>query len=531
MISNFDFLSVGITSAASLILGFITFFKNTSSATGKFFLSFVIANAGWSVFGYLTYQNLDPGTILWFMRLVMFFAVFQSFSFFFFMKSFPEEKFLDRKLFSILIVPTIIISFLTLSPFLFSGVESGNDLIYQPIVEPGIILFAIAAIGFVVAGIFVLTKKFIRDSAYKIQLRYLLAGVLLMFLLILTFNFVFPILLEDARFIPFGAIFTFPFVGLTAYAIFKHHLLGIKVITTEIITFILAVVSLIEVIIANDVSVIILRSGVFLLVLSFGILLIRSVRKEVQQREQLEKLTHKLEAANVELEKLNEQKSQFLSFASHDLKSPIALIKQFASLIQDGTYSDTAKIKETAQKIKSTAERAITLVENFLNIRKIEEGKMEYGFEDQNVVDFVKRITEDFSVIAKQKNIAVTFNAGAVSIMSKIDPDKMGQVFQNILDNSLKYTPEGSIAVNVNEEQKTALVSIKDTGLGMKAEILPTLFEQFHRDPRVAKKIKGTGLGLYISKQIVLAHHGEIWVESGGEGQGSTFFVRLPKAR
>jgi signal transduction histidine kinase len=84
--------------------------------------------------------------------------------------------------------------------------------------------------------------------------------------------------------------------------------------------------------------------------------------------------------------------------------------------------------------------------------------------------------------------------------------------------------------VNIKDEQSTALIEVKDTGIGMSAELIPTLFEQFHRAPGVAKKIQGTGLGLYISKQIVLGHGGEIWVSSEGAGKGSSFFVRIKKA-
>lgn len=352
-----------------------------------------------------------------------------------------------------------------------------------------------------------------------------------MFSLIIIFNFVFPIAFDSTRFIPLSAVFTLPFIIFTTYATLKHHLLGIKVITTEVITFVLAVVSLIEVIIAEDVSVIILRSGVFFLVLSFGILLIRSVRKEVQQREELEKLTIKLEAANVQLEKLSEQKSQFLSFASHDLKSPINIIKQFASLIADGTYKEPAKIQETIVKIKRTAERATHLVDDFLDIRKIEEGHMDYTFEVRDIIPFVKGITEDYAPLAKaEKNIDISFSSQTASANVKMDTTRLRQVIQNLLSNSIKYTETGSITVTLTEEQKTILISVTDTGLGMDPALLPILFEQFRRDPKVAKKIQGTGLGLYIAKQIVRAHGGEIWADSKGKGLGSSFFVRLPKA-
>ncbi len=285
----------------------------------------------------------------------------------------------------------------------------------------------------------------------------------------------------------------------------------------------------------------------FVIMIPLGYSLMTGIRKEVKQREQLEKISTELRAANEQLKKLDQQKNEFLSFASHDLKSPIALIKQFASLIYDGTYKDPNKVSETILKIKNTADRAVNMVNTFLDLRRIEEGRMEYNFEQKNIIDFVKGITEDFTPLAKQqKNIAVSFSATSPDIQARFDTNTLRQVLQNYLDNALKYTGNADerglgrgqtptntqnwIKVNVRAEDKTVLIAISDSGLGMDKELLSVLFEQFRRDPSVAKKIQGTGLGLFIAKQIVRAHHGDTWAESDGKGKGSTFYIRLPKA-
>jgi len=232
-----------------------------------------------------------------------------------------------------------------------------------------------------------------------------------------------------------------------------------------------------------------------------------------------------------QLRDLNQQKSEFLSFASHDLKSPIALIKQFASLIYDGTYQEPVKIRETVGKIKMTADRAVNMVNTFLDLRKIEESKMEYNFETKNIVEFISGVTSDFALLAKQmKNISVSFESASPEVIASIDTNTFRQVVQNFLDNSLKYTESGWIKVQVSGEQKTVIIKVSDSGLGIDKDLLPVLFEQFRRDPGVAKKIQGTGLGLFIAKQIVIAHHGETWAESEGKGKGSQFYIRLLKA-
>jgi signal transduction histidine kinase len=243
-------------------------------------------------------------------------------------------------------------------------------------------------------------------------------------------------------------------------------------------------------------------------------------------------LYQQIQASNRQLKVLNQQKSDFIKVASHDLKSPVALIKQWASAILDGTFSKPDEIRMKLEKIKTTADRSIQAVDDVLDITKIDEGRIEYDLQKTDLIPLLKEMTDDHASRARaEKGIDMHVSAQSVATAPvRIDVIRIRQVFQNLLDNSYKYTEKGSIVVTVTEEQKSFLVSVKDTGLGMSKELLPVLFEQFRRDPSVAKKIQGTGLGLFISKQFVLGHGGEIWAESAGKGTGSAFFVRLPKA-
>lgn len=328
-------------------------------------------------------------------------------------------------------------------------------------------------------------------------------------------------------------LFVLPiFVFMMMYAVTDMKIFQIKILGTQILTYTMIILVGSQFFFLENATNQILTLITFVLSLSFGVVLARDARREVAQREQLERLTKELAEKNAKLEELDKVKSQFLSFASHDLKSPMNIIKQFASLILDKTYATPEKITETVAKIKLNAERGIGLVEDFLDFRKIEEGKMEYAFERKNLVALVRDLTEDFKVMAReQKNINVTFVSKQQEIPVLVDVTRFNQVIQNLLSNSLKYTEKGSIDVVITEEQHTALITVHDTGLGIKPEVLATLFEQFHRDPGVAKKINGTGLGLYIAKQIVLGHGGEIWAHSDGLGLGSTFSVRVKKAQ
>lgn len=532
---NFDLLSIGITIAAIGILGFIIFLSNKKSITNQSFLVFSSITIFWGISNYISYSVVSSEISLGLFRLTIFFGIWHSFSLYLFVRSFPESAIELSKFEKYTIVPIVTItSILTLTPFMLQYIAATNaeGRIQEIQNGAGMALYGLTVLGLVLASIINLIRKYIRAEASKKRpYVFVLTGIAITFALLMSFNFILPAFFDNPKLIPYGGIYFFPLIFLTTYAIAKHHLLNAKLIATETLTFALAATTLLEVILSNSTAQIIFRSGVFLLVLAIGVVLIRSVRREVEQRERLEVLTKELSAANEKLKELDVQKSQFLSFASHDLKSPINIIKQFATLIADGTYKEPAKVAETIQKIKDTADRATHLVDDFLDIRKIEEGHMDYTFEAKDIVPFVKGITEDYAPLAKaQKNIAVSFESVVASANVKMDTTRLRQVVQNLLSNSVKYTEAGWIKVSLVEEQKSILISVKDSGLGMDKQLLPILFEQFRRDPSVAKKIQGTGLGLYISKQIVIAHGGEVWAESEGKGFGSTFFVRLPKA-
>lgn len=321
------------------------------------------------------------------------------------------------------------------------------------------------------------------------------------------------------------------FIGILTYTIIKFKTFNLKIFATQALVWALWIMIGGILLIAQTDATRIVTAITEIIAIIFGIMLIKSVRREVEQREQLATLNAELGDKNTQLTDLNRQKNEFLRVASHDLKSPVGLIKQWATLIDDGTYKEPTKVHETLEKIKMTADRSIQSVDDILDVNKIDEGRMDYTFEVRDIVPFVKGITEDYAPLAKvQKNIVVTFESPVKSANVKMDTTRLRQVIQNLMSNSFKYSEKGWIKVILTEEQKSVLIAVKDSGLGMSKELLPILFEQFRRDPSVAKKIQGTGLGLYISKLFTVAHGGEIWAESEGKGMGSTFFVRLPKA-
>ena len=288
---NLDLLSVGISVAAAGILGFAVYFNNRKSITNKTFLLFSLVTIFWGIINYATYNVRSVEMALILQRLVIFFAVWQAFFIFQLFYVFPYEKIKFSAKYKLFLVPLVIFTaILTLTPLVFNRVVeiSSAGRILRIENGPGIAVFGVVSVGLVLSSVALLIFRLLRGSSIeKKQFKYILVGTIIMFSLIICFNFALPAILNDVRFIPMGAAFILPFISLTAYAIFRHHLMNVKIIMTEILTFVLATVTLIEIVVSQDIVTIILRSGVFLLVLSFGILLISGVRREVEQRERL----------------------------------------------------------------------------------------------------------------------------------------------------------------------------------------------------------------------------------------------------
>jgi len=260
---------------------------------------------------------------------------------------------------------------------------------------------------------------------------------------------------------------------------------------------------------------VLLRTAIFVLVLVFSVFLIQSVHREVEQREQLAEL--------------GRFKSELLSLASHQIRSPLAAMKGFITLIMDGSYGEVSdKIKETLGKVKGSADELIDLINVLLDVRKVEEGRMEYQFEKLDLTPLVAETVAALMPLAQAKNLTLTSDIGTAQVLVNIDRIKFKQVIQNLIDNAIKYTPSGFVKVVLRTDTVHAFIVVSDSGLGIPASLLPVLFEEFIRDERVKKEIRGTGLGLYIARNIAQAHGGTLVAESPGEGKGSTFTVTIP---
>jgi signal transduction histidine kinase len=413
--------------------------------------------------------------------------------------------------------------FLAVSPWVFSGITVEEGAVV-PVPGPLIVVFSPALILFFLSTIWLLVRKYLKaEGAVKGQWRSIGVGFGLAYILLLYFVFIRVSLFHDVRFVPYSPLFILPIFCGAAYAILRHRLFSIKVIAAETLTFILLVASFIELYLASGTLERILSVLVTTLTLIFGVLLVRSVIKEVKQREELQELYKKLE-------ELSRFKTELLSLASHQLRSPLSAIKGFAELLEEGAYGALeTRSKEAIGKMKNSAQELLDLINMLLDMRKVDEGRMEYSLSRTNLTDMTKKIVDGIRPLALKKSIELNFEATG-PIFANVD-EKISQVIHNLIDNAIKYTPAGYVRVALSEKEGTVQLSVVDTGLGISADMLPHIFEEFSRDNKVKKKILGTGLGLYIAKKIAEAHGGTVWAESAGEGKGSHFNLKFPADR
>lgn len=252
----------------------------------------------------------------------------------------------------------------------------------------------------------------------------------------------------------------------------------------------------------------------------------------IKLEEEVERKTAELKRANQELRQLDSAKSEFISIASHQLRTPLTVIKGYISMMLEGSFGKLSKtMSENLTKVYESNERLINLVENLLDISRIESGRQEYLWKKIHVENMAQTIVENLQNNAQKKGLQLTYH-GPETVTPEIvaDENKLHEVMMNFVDNAIKYTEKGTVDVYVKTEP-TGMVTfcVKDTGKGIAPELKNQLFKKFSRGKDSFRlHTEGVGLGLYVAKMIIDAHEGKAWAESEGEGKGSLFCFSLP---
>ncbi len=230
---------------------------------------------------------------------------------------------------------------------------------------------------------------------------------------------------------------------------------------------------------------------------------------------------------------LNEHKTEFVSIASHQLRSPLTAIRGYVSLIEEGSFGVVPEqMKEALSRISESAKFMALSIDDFLNVSRIESGNMKYEFKDINLKEQAKNIVQDFRPDATKRGLKLHFKTDLTGkgIVSA-DFGKTQQILHNLINNAIKYTRQGNVTVLVRDDLVNKLLNVEviDTGIGMSPETLADLFGKFVRaEVASSANIMGTGLGLFVARAMARAMKGDVTAHSEGEGKGSRFVLTLP---
>lgn len=521
----FFILSAVINAITSVSLAIFVYFQNPKEKLNQYFSLFAISVALWST-GYFAWQtSRDAETATIWLRILMAGASFIPIFYFHFVTILLK---LSQKLRIFLIGGYLFaIPFVPLAIFtntVVNHVAPKLWFLFWP--QPGVLFHVFLFIFFMYAiyswHLLIQAIRNTADHNQKNQLLYIFWGTLIGFLggstnYFLWYNIPIP---------PIGNLAVAIYVAMIGLAILKTQLFDIRVVLTQILVGVISTLLFINFVLSETFFEYSWKGGLLFAFLAAGYLLVKSVLKEIKQREELQQAYRKLE-------ELDRAKTEFVSIASHQLRTPLTAIKGYISLIMENAYGKLLeKQKMPMQSIYNSNERLIRLVNDLLSISRIESGKVKAELRKDNLQDAVQGALQELDIKAKEKNLQLTFQNPKESLPPFLfDQDKIRNVVMNIVDNAIKYTSDGSIAMSIEKNQKNnmARITIKDTGEGMSHEEIEHLFESFSRG-NAGNKFwsEGSGLGLYIAKEFVLMHKGKIWAESAGKGKGSTFFIEIP---
>ena len=251
--------------------------------------------------------------------------------------------------------------------------------------------------------------------------------------------------------------------------------------------------------------------------------------KLIETGGKLKEMVKELEHEHAELEKLERIRKDFVINVSHELRTPLASIQGYAETLLDGAMDDPLHNTRFLEIIRQNAQRLATLTADLLTLSRTELGQRKLHLAPASVKRMMEDAVDSMRPMAEKEHIALTLIAGPESLEAFCDSDAVIQILTNLLDNALKYTPEGgAIVAGVRDQGSMVQIYVKDSGTGIPAEDLPRLFERFYRvDKARSRELGGTGLGLAIVKHLVKAQGGEVTVSSQ-PGEGSEFAITLP---
>lgn len=244
------------------------------------------------------------------------------------------------------------------------------------------------------------------------------------------------------------------------------------------------------------------------------------------QLDELDQLALSFNQMADKLEKTEIMRRQLIGDVTHELRTPLAAIKGYMEGLMDGVIPAEP---ETYQQVHTEIDRLQRLVNDLQELSRVEAGAYQLELEPVSVYTLVESVADHLSLQFEDKGIQLETHLSPEIPEILADKDRILQVLTNLVGNALQYTPSGKVTIDAFRESNEVVIKVSDTGIGISPDHLPHIFDRFYRtDKSRARASGGSGIGLTIAQALVKAHHGRIWAESPGEGQGSSLYIALP---
>jgi signal transduction histidine kinase len=521
---NFFTVSALINAITSMFLGLFVLARDPRDRSNLTFALFALAVAGWSA-AYLPWLwSKDAVSALGWCRIFMAFAIFIPFFYFHFITSFLKIERIERPFIYIGYMFAVIFSIASFSPLFISGVAPELWFQFWPQPGPFFTPFLLIWVFYVLYGTYILGKHFrVATGTLRSQILLIFVGMAGGYAGGISNYF----LWYGIPIAPWPNILVSFYVVMVTYAIIKHQLFNVKVIATELFVFTLWIVLFFRLLLVQSLNDQIINGSVLAASVIIGILLIRTVMQEVRQRELIEQ-------QEKDLEIINKQQENLLHFISHEIKGYLTKSEAgFAAIAEGDAGPISPQVGTIASAALTEVRKGVRTVMDILDASNLKKGTMSYK---QNVFDFkdvVVKIVEHLKPAIEEKHLSLTMNiAWEVACKVSGDEEKIrDHVVRNLIDNAIKYTPHGTITIEVSRKDNTIRFSVEDSGVGITPEDMSLLFtEGGHGKDSIKVNVHSTGYGLFIAKTIIDKQGGKISAESAGAGKGSRFVVELPAA-
>lgn len=243
----------------------------------------------------------------------------------------------------------------------------------------------------------------------------------------------------------------------------------------------------------------------------------------------LQVVNQKLAEAKAAAEAADQAKTEFVANISHELRTPLHGILSYAKFgLDETTAADQSELHEFFGNVSQCGRTLLNLVNDLLDLAKLESGRMNFEFQAMDLGDLVEAVAEEFRSSCAERKVAIRCQMPEEAITATVDPDRIKQVLRNLLSNAAKFSPpSGVIDVQIGQTDDMVVLSVRDEGPGIPPDEIEAVFDKFYQSSKPRAKYGGTGLGLAISREIVGGHQGRIWVENN-TGVGCVFLVELP---